>query len=84
MTRVHASLPQASSARGLPGSVLCRGRLRLAEECAVQDVHGVLETCWGVKRPTGRKRLKRAEDEGQPEHRDAEEMRRDLFGNEGE
>jgi len=36
-----------------------------------------------VKRPTGRKRLKRAQEEGQDMHRDADEMQRELFGNEG-
>lgn len=34
-----------------------------------------------VKRPSGRKRLKRAED--QPKEQDAEEMRHELFGSEG-
>ncbi len=65
---------------GMPVRALC-GQLSAACGCSRVLLPGrwVLQ----VKRPTGRKRLKRAEDEGQPTHRDAEEMRRDLFGNEG-
>lgn len=43
-------------------------------------VHVILQ----VKRPTGRKRLKRAEEGAEArQDQDADDMRRELFGNEG-